>query len=121
MRSSWGFSWFSKNPSPGSKFARWSTIWQEPTDRWHKRPQRVGFMQPRYPRILLHCVAGAMIGFALLCPVLWGEAPASHPKVLTALWQKQIHAQPTGLDLSKDGQTVAFTTAPLASEAGSQL
>jgi hypothetical protein len=41
--------------------------------------------------------------------------------VIAALWQKQVQAQLTGLDLSKDGQTVAFTTAPLASDHSSQL
>jgi outer membrane protein assembly factor BamB len=62
-----------------------------------------------------------MIEFALLCPALWGEPPSSSPKVLTSRWQKHVHAQLTGLDLTQDGQTVAFTTAPLASDRDSHL
>jgi outer membrane protein assembly factor BamB len=76
-----------------------------------------------FPRTLLRFMAGAMIGFALLCPTLWGEPPSSGPKVLTSLWRKHVHAQLTGLDLTSDGQTVAFTTAPasLASDGDSRL
>jgi outer membrane protein assembly factor BamB len=74
-----------------------------------------------FPRTLLRCMAGAMIGCAVLCPALWSEPSSLTPKVLTSLWQKHVHAQLTGLDLSSDGQTVAFTTAPLASDGDSRL
>jgi outer membrane protein assembly factor BamB len=73
------------------------------------------------PRALLRPTAGVLIGFALLCPTLWGEDPSSRPKVLTSLWQKHVSAQLTGLDLTWDGQMVAFTTAPLASGGDSHL
>ena len=73
------------------------------------------------PRTLLRFFAGAMVEFALLCPALWGEPPSSSPNVLTSRWQKHVHAQLTGLDLTRDGQTVAFTTAPLASDGDSRL
>lgn len=67
------------------------------------------------PRVLLRSTAAVMIGFALLCPSSWGEAPSSSPKVLTSLWQKHVAAQLTGLDLSWAGHTVAITVAPSAS------
>jgi outer membrane protein assembly factor BamB len=62
-----------------------------------------------------------MTAFALLCPSLWGEAPSPGRKVLTSLWQTHVSAQLTGLDLTWDGQTVAFTSAPLASDGDSRL
>jgi outer membrane protein assembly factor BamB len=62
-----------------------------------------------------------MIAFALLCPPIWREASASGPKVLTSLWQKHVSAQLTGLDLTWDGQTVAFTVAPMTSDGDSHL
>jgi hypothetical protein len=74
-----------------------------------------------FPRTLWRLLAGAMVGSALLCPALWGDPPSSSPKVLTSRWQKHTRAQLTGLDLTKDGQIVAFTTAPLASEGDSRL
>jgi outer membrane protein assembly factor BamB len=40
---------------------------------------------------------------------------------LTSLWQKHVPAQLTGLDLARDGQTVAFTAAPSASDGDSHL
>jgi outer membrane protein assembly factor BamB len=73
------------------------------------------------PRALLRFMAGVMIGFALWCPAGWGESPSSSPKVLTSLWQKHVPAQLTGLDLTRDGQTVAFTVAPLPSDGDSRL
>jgi outer membrane protein assembly factor BamB len=73
------------------------------------------------PRRLLRCMAVAVIGFALLCPVLWGEPSSSSPRVLTSLWQKHVRAQLTSLDLSGNGQTVAFTTAPLGSAGDGHL
>ena len=73
------------------------------------------------PRVLLRCTAAAMVGFALLCSSLWGEALFSSPRVVTSLWQKHFPAQLTGLDLTWDGQMVAFTTAPLASGGDSHL
>jgi hypothetical protein len=73
------------------------------------------------PRTLLRFLAGAMVEFVLLCPALWGEPPSSSPKVLTSRWQKHVRAQLTGLDLTRDGQTVAFITAPLASDGDSRL
>jgi outer membrane protein assembly factor BamB len=73
------------------------------------------------PQSLLRCMAGAVIAFALLCPVLWGEPPSSGPRMLTPLWQQHVRAQLTSLDLSNDGQTVAFTTAPSASNGDSHL
>jgi outer membrane protein assembly factor BamB len=73
------------------------------------------------PRTLLRFLAGAMVEFALLCPAPWGETPSSSPKVLTSRWQKHVRAQLTGLDLTRDGQTVAFTTVPLASDGDSRL
>jgi outer membrane protein assembly factor BamB len=73
------------------------------------------------PRPLLRCMAVAVIGFALLCPVLWGEPSSSSPRVLASLWQKHVRAQLTSLDLSGDGQTVAFTTAPSGSEGDGHL
>jgi outer membrane protein assembly factor BamB len=73
------------------------------------------------PPALRRSAVGVMIAFALLCPTLWGEAPSSSPKVLTSLWQKHVSAQLTGLDLTWDGQTVAFTSAPLASDGDSRL
>ena len=74
-----------------------------------------------FPRTLLHFLAGVVVEFAFLCPALWGEPPSSTPKVLTSQWQKHVHAQLTGLDLTRDGQTVAFTTAPLASDGDSHF
>jgi hypothetical protein len=41
--------------------------------------------------------------------------------VLTSQWQKHTRAQLTSLDLTNDGQIVAFTTAPIASEGDSRL
>jgi hypothetical protein len=73
------------------------------------------------PRGLLRFMAGVMIGFALLCPTGWAEPSSSSPRVLTSLWQKHVPAQLTGLDLTRDGQTVAFTTSPLASDGDSRL
>jgi outer membrane protein assembly factor BamB len=67
------------------------------------------------PCVLLRSIAAVMLGFALLCPSLWGEAPYSSPRVLSSLWQKHAAAQLTGLDLSWAGHTVAITVAPLAS------
>jgi hypothetical protein len=74
-----------------------------------------------FPRTLLRFLAGAMVEFALLCPTLWGEPPASNPRVLTSRWQIHVRTQLTGLDLTWDGQTVAFTTIPLASDDDSRL
>jgi hypothetical protein len=74
-----------------------------------------------FPRTLLRFLAGAMVEFALLCPTLWGEPPSSNPKVLTSRWQIHVRTQLTGLDLTWDGQTVAFTTIPLASDGDSRL
>jgi len=73
------------------------------------------------PRTLLRFLAGAMVEFALLCPTLWGESPSSSPKVLTSRWQIHVRTPLTGLDLTRDGQTVAFTTVPSASEGDSRL
>ena len=73
------------------------------------------------PRTLLQCLVGAMVEFAMLCPALWGEPPSSSPKVLTSQWQKHVRAQLTSLDLTRDGQRVAFTTVPLASDGDSRL
>ncbi len=56
-----------------------------------------------------------------VCPPLWGNEHASNPKVLRWLWQKHVIAQLTGLDLTWDGRTVAFTVAPSGSEGESQL
>lgn len=78
-------------------------------------------MLSTFPRTLLRLLAGAVVEFALLCPALWGEPLSSSPKVLTSQWQKHVDAQLTGLDLTRDGQTVAFTTAPLASGGDSRL
>src|SRR5262245_17664402 len=78
-------------------------------------------MQSIFPRTLLRFVAGAIIGCVLLCPALRGEPLSSSPKVLTSLWQKHVHAQLTGLDLTRDGQTVAFTAAPVTSDGDSHL
>jgi outer membrane protein assembly factor BamB len=73
------------------------------------------------PRVLLQCTAAVVVGFALLCPSLWAEALSSNPRVLTALWQRHVSAQVTGLDLASAGQTVAITMAPLASNGDSRL
>ena len=73
------------------------------------------------PRPLLRCTAVAVIGLVLLCPVLWGEPSSSSPRVLAPLWQKHVRAQLTSLDLSSDGQTVAFTTAPSGSAGDGHL
>jgi WD40 repeat protein len=72
------------------------------------------------PPVLPRCVVG-MITVALLCSSLWGESPASGPSVLTPLWQTHLTAQLTGLDLSWDGQTVAFTVVPVISDGNSSL
>jgi outer membrane protein assembly factor BamB len=72
------------------------------------------------PYTLPRSVLGMMIAVALLCPSLWGKA-SSDPKVLTSLWQTHVSAQITGLDLSWDGQTVAFTAAPFAADENSHL
>ena len=74
-----------------------------------------------FPRTLLYFMAGVAVEFVLWCPALWSEPPSSTPNVLTSQWQKHVHAQLTGLDLTRDGQTVAFTTAPLASDGDSRL
>jgi len=73
------------------------------------------------PHALLRSMAGVAIAFALLCPALWGEALSSSPKLLTSLWQKHLSAQLTGLDLTWDGQTVAITAVPSASDGDSRL
>jgi hypothetical protein len=73
------------------------------------------------PRTLLQALAGSMVGFALLGATLWGEPPSSDPNVLTSRWQKHTHGQLTGLDLTPDGQIVAFTAVPLVSEGDSSL
>jgi outer membrane protein assembly factor BamB len=78
-------------------------------------------MSPKSPRVLLRCTAVVVIGFALLCPSLWGETSFSSPRVLTALWQKRFSAQLTGLDLTWAGQTVAITVAPFISNGDSHL
>lgn len=73
------------------------------------------------PPILPRFVVGTVIAVALLCPSLWGESPSSSPSVLTPLWQTHVAAQLTGLDLSWDGQTVAFTVVPVLSDGNSSL
>jgi outer membrane protein assembly factor BamB len=73
------------------------------------------------PHVLLQCIAAVMIGFALLCPSLWGQASSSSPRVLTSRWQQHVSAQLTGLDLTWTGHTVAVTVAPLVSNADSRL
>jgi outer membrane protein assembly factor BamB len=73
------------------------------------------------PPMWLRSVANMMIAVALLCPSLWGESPSSRPKVLTSLWQTQVSAQLTGLDLSWDGQLVAITVAPMTADGASHL
>ena len=78
-------------------------------------------MRSIFPRTLRQLMAGAAIGFALACPELWGEPPPSSPKVLTSLWQKPVRAQLTSLGLTRDGQKVAFTTAPSDSDGVSHL
>ena len=78
-------------------------------------------MSPISPRVLLRCTAVVVVGFALLCPSLWGEASLPSPRVLTALWQKHFPAQLTGLDLTWAGQTVAITVAPFTSNGDSHL
>jgi outer membrane protein assembly factor BamB len=78
-------------------------------------------MRVIFPQTLWRFLAGAMVGFAFLGPCLWGEPSSSNPKVLTPRWQKHTHAQLTGLDLTKDGQLIALTTAPLAAEGDSRL
>jgi outer membrane protein assembly factor BamB len=70
-------------------------------------------MSPISPRGLLQCTAVAVVGCALLCTLLWGEALFTSPRVLTAVWQRHFPAQLTGLDLTWAGQTVAITVAPL--------
>jgi outer membrane protein assembly factor BamB len=61
------------------------------------------------------------IAVVLLCPSLWGEVAKPTPKVLTSLWQTRVSAQITGLDLSWDGQMVAYSVAPLTSGGDSRL
>jgi PQQ-like domain len=78
-------------------------------------------MRLLFPRTLRQLMAGAVIGFVLACPDVWGEPPPSSPRVLTSLWQKHVGAQLTGLDLTRDGQMVAFTTAPSDSDGVSRL
>jgi PQQ-like domain len=74
-----------------------------------------------FPRALLRLLAGVVVVFALLCPALWGEPPSSSPKIFTPQWQKHVHAQLTGIDLARDGRTVACATAPLASDGDSRV
>jgi len=62
-----------------------------------------------------------VVGFALLCPSLWGEALFSSPRVLTALWQRHFPEQLTGLDLTSAGQTVAISMAPSTANGDSHL
>jgi outer membrane protein assembly factor BamB len=73
------------------------------------------------PPMLLRSMASMMIAVALLCPSLWGASTSSTPKVLTSLWQTQVFAQLTGLDLSWDGQLVAITDTPLTADGASRL
>jgi outer membrane protein assembly factor BamB len=74
-------------------------------------------LTPIVPRFVI----GIVIAVALLCPPLWGEPSSSSPSVLTPLWQTHVAAQLTGLDLSWDGQTVAFTVVPTLSAGDSSL
>src|SRR5688500_14485727 len=62
---------------------------------------------------LRRIAAGMTLLVGLGCPSLWGSDLSSHPKTLTALWQKHFSAQLTGLDLTQDGQLVVLTVAPL--------
>src|SRR5688500_13923584 len=62
----------------------------------------------------LRRAAAGVAWFACLgCPSLWGSDLSSHPKILTALWQKHFSAQLTGLDVTRDGQMVALTVVPV--------
>ena len=74
-------------------------------------------LTPIVPRF----VVGIVIAVALLCPSLWGAPPSTSPRLLTPRWQTPVAAQLTGLDLSWDGQTVAFTVAPMLSSSDSSL
>ena len=67
------------------------------------------------PCVLLRIAAGMVVVSLLVCPPLWSAQLAASPKVLTSLWHKRVAAQLTGLDLTWDGQTVAFTVAPVES------
>src|SRR6266508_3064627 len=67
------------------------------------------------PRVLLRIAAGMVVVSLLVCPPLLSAQLAASPKVLTSLWHKRVAGQLTGLDLTWDGQTVAFTVAPLES------
>jgi outer membrane protein assembly factor BamB len=78
-------------------------------------------MSAKSPRILLRCIAAVVAGFALLCSAVWGEAPVSSPRVLTAQWQQQFSAQLTGLDLTWAGQTVALSVAPFTTDGESYV
>jgi outer membrane protein assembly factor BamB len=78
-------------------------------------------MSPKSPWVLLRCTVAVVVGFALLCPPLWGEILSSDSRVLTALWQKRFSAQLTGLDLTWAGETVAITVAPFTSNGDSHL
>jgi hypothetical protein len=65
------------------------------------------------PLGLRRIAAGVGLLVCLGCPSLWGSDLSSHPKTLIALWQKHFSAQLTGLDLTRDGQLVVLTVAPL--------
>jgi outer membrane protein assembly factor BamB len=67
------------------------------------------------PSVLRRIAAGMAVVFLLACPPLWSAELTTSPKIFTSLWHKQVAAQLTGLDLTWDGQTVAFTVAPLES------
>ena len=73
------------------------------------------------PPLVSRSALGLLIAVVLFCPMSWGEVPPPPPRELTARWQTQVSAQITGLDLSRDGQTVALTVAPSDSNADSQL
>src|SRR5919197_4555053 len=64
------------------------------------------------PPVLRRTAAGMVVVFLLVCPPLWRAKLVTSPKIFTSLWHKQVAAQLTGLDLTWDGQTVAFTVAP---------
>jgi outer membrane protein assembly factor BamB len=78
-------------------------------------------MTPPSPRVLLRCTAVVIVGFALLCPSLWGESVVPSSRVLTALWQKHFSAQLSGLDLTWAGQTLAVAVVPITSNGTSHL
>jgi outer membrane protein assembly factor BamB len=66
-----------------------------------------------WPLDLRRAAAGVALFACLGCPSLWGSDLSSHPKILTALWQKHFSAQLTGLDVTRDGQMVALTVVPV--------